>query len=110
MAHGRSEAGLSIAIAALAAAAGLDQEQQRLYVDVVLSSLNEADFRRRPATHGERLLVVYASADWHPRLRLSLSLGERIQARSAQCCRPAKRNLTNLVLQIAAGYRARPSA
>ncbi len=42
MAHGRSEAGLSIAIAALAAAAGLDQEQQRLYVDVVLSSLNEA--------------------------------------------------------------------
>ncbi|XXT19198.1 hypothetical protein WME94_54125 [Sorangium sp. So ce429] len=42
MAHGQSKAGLTIAIAALAAAAGLDQEQQALYLDVVLSSLNEA--------------------------------------------------------------------
>ncbi|KYF81819.1 hypothetical protein BE20_44000 [Sorangium cellulosum] len=42
MAHGQSAAGLAIAMAALAAAAGLDQEQQALYLDVVLSSLNEA--------------------------------------------------------------------
>ncbi|WP_081865526.1 hypothetical protein [Chondromyces apiculatus] len=42
MAHGQSEAGLSVALAALAAAAGLDAERQQLYVDVVLSSLNEA--------------------------------------------------------------------
>ncbi|WP_437608572.1 hypothetical protein WMF20_47760 [Sorangium sp. So ce834] len=41
-AHGQSAAGLAIAVAALAAAAGLDQEQQALYLDVVLSSLNEA--------------------------------------------------------------------
>ena len=42
MAHGQSEAGLAIAMAVLAAAAGLDPEQQRVHVDVVLSSLNEA--------------------------------------------------------------------
>ncbi|WP_437316633.1 hypothetical protein [Sorangium sp. So ce385] len=42
MAHGQSAAGLAIAMAALAAAAGLDEEQQALYLDVVLSSLNEA--------------------------------------------------------------------
>ncbi|AKT39469.1 hypothetical protein [Chondromyces crocatus] len=42
MAHGRSEAGLSVALAALAAAAGLEEERQKLYVDVIMSSLNEA--------------------------------------------------------------------
>ncbi|WP_437312330.1 hypothetical protein [Sorangium sp. So ce388] len=42
MAHGQSAAGLTIAVAALTAAAGLDQERQDLYLDVVLSSLNEA--------------------------------------------------------------------
>ena len=42
MAHGQSDVGVPVAIAASAAAAGLGGEQQRLYVDVVLSSLNEA--------------------------------------------------------------------
>ncbi|WP_437876396.1 hypothetical protein [Sorangium sp. So ce513] len=42
MAHGQSAAGLAIATAALTAAAGLDQERQALYLDVVRSSLNEA--------------------------------------------------------------------
>ncbi|AKT35965.1 hypothetical protein [Chondromyces crocatus] len=42
MAHGRGSDGLAIGIAALAAAAGLAPEQQRLYVDLVLSSVNEA--------------------------------------------------------------------
>ncbi|WP_233561861.1 hypothetical protein [Sorangium cellulosum] len=39
---GQSAAGLAIATGALMAAAGLDQERQALYLDVVLSSLNEA--------------------------------------------------------------------
>ncbi|EYF04458.1 hypothetical protein [Chondromyces apiculatus] len=42
MAHGRSKDGLRMAISALTAAAGLDPSQQRLYMDVVLASLNEA--------------------------------------------------------------------
>lgn len=42
MAHGTTEAGLRVAVAALAASAGLDQERCALYGDLVLSSLGEA--------------------------------------------------------------------
>jgi hypothetical protein len=42
MAHGQSEAGPAVAQAALAGAAGLDEERATLYGDVVLSCLSEA--------------------------------------------------------------------
>lgn len=41
MAHGRSKAGLKVALAALAGAAGLEEERAMLYEDMVLSSLNK---------------------------------------------------------------------
>ncbi|MDC0748383.1 hypothetical protein [Polyangium mundeleinium] len=42
LAHGRTEGGISIAVAALAAGAGLDAERAKLYADLVLFSLGEA--------------------------------------------------------------------
>ncbi|AKT42186.1 hypothetical protein [Chondromyces crocatus] len=42
MAHGRSPEGLSIGLAAIGAIAKVPPERQRLYIDVVLSSLNQA--------------------------------------------------------------------
>lgn len=42
MAHGQQEVGAAIAQAVLAGVAGLDAERVRLYVDLALSSLNEA--------------------------------------------------------------------
>jgi hypothetical protein len=42
MAHGESECGTAIAAAVLPAIAGLGEERARLYVDLVLTSLNDA--------------------------------------------------------------------
>lgn len=42
MAHGGTEVEVAVAVAALAASAGLDAERGALYVDLVLSSLSEA--------------------------------------------------------------------
>jgi hypothetical protein len=42
MAHGMTEVGLKVAVAALGASAGLDEERSALYGDLVLSSLGEA--------------------------------------------------------------------
>ena len=42
MAHGKAEAGASVALAALAAVAGLDEERGLLYWDLVLLSLSDA--------------------------------------------------------------------
>ena len=46
MAHGRGDAGEAIAMAFLAAAAGLDEDRRADYADLVLSSLNEAAKRK----------------------------------------------------------------
>ncbi len=42
MAHGRGDQALAVALAALGAASGLDDERSRLYADLVLSSIGEA--------------------------------------------------------------------
>jgi hypothetical protein len=42
IAHGRTEAGLAVALAALAASAGLDEEKSRVYADMALGALSEA--------------------------------------------------------------------
>jgi hypothetical protein len=42
MAHGRSKAGLEVALAALAGLAGVEEEHAMLYGDVMLSCLHEA--------------------------------------------------------------------